>query len=249
MHTQLWRTRLVVSLLVVLSGLLGLPRPSPAHVAEFTCAAGDVACLIEAITQANSTGVASTITLEAGTYTLTAVDNTTDGPNGLPSVTSVVTIQGAGPDATILEREASAPAFRLVHVAATGVLTLEGLTVRGGVVTGGGDTGGGGLFNRGTLRLTRLTVANHQSGFAFGGLVNYGTATIAASTFVRNTAFAGAGGAANEGGTLIITDTTFAGNFSQGASGILNEAGTLILTNSTLMDNGGEGAAGLSNIP
>jgi len=58
--------RLVVSLLAVLSGLLGLPCHSPAHVAEFTCAAGDVTCLIEAITQANSNGVATSITFGGG---------------------------------------------------------------------------------------------------------------------------------------------------------------------------------------
>ena len=158
MHTQLWQLRLVVSLLAVLSGLLGLPCHSPAQVAEFTCAAGDVACLIEALTQANSNGVATTITLEAGTYTFTEVNNTTDGPNGLPSVTGVVTLQGAGADSTILEREASAPRFRLVQVAATGALTLEGLTLRGG--SSGVDLGGG-LFNHGTLSLSRTTVADN----------------------------------------------------------------------------------------
>ena len=41
-------------------------------------------CLIAAINEANANGEANTIRLEAGTYTLTAVDNRTDGPNGLP---------------------------------------------------------------------------------------------------------------------------------------------------------------------
>ena len=44
------------------------------------------------------------IVLDAGTYTLTAVDNTTDGPNGLPSVTSPLTLTGAGAETTSLER-------------------------------------------------------------------------------------------------------------------------------------------------
>src|ERR671923_2430919 len=93
MHTQVWQTRVVVSLLVVSSGLLGLPRHSPAPVGECTCAAGDMACLIDAINQANANGEANTITLEAGTYPLTEVNNTTDDPNGLPSVTGVLIIQ------------------------------------------------------------------------------------------------------------------------------------------------------------
>ena len=112
---------------VMLLGLVGLARSSQA--ADFTCAAGDVACLINAINQANANGEANTIILEAGTYTLTAVDHTTDEPTGLP-VTSTLTIRGAGADTTILQ---CAPCgVTVVHVAAAGVLTLEGLTVRDG---------------------------------------------------------------------------------------------------------------------
>ena len=67
-------------------GLLALVSLAPlSQAADFTCAAGDVACLITAINTANANGDANTITLEAGTYTLTAVDNDTEGPNGLPS--------------------------------------------------------------------------------------------------------------------------------------------------------------------
>src|SRR5262245_44839994 len=90
--------------MVVLLGALGLVRPS--HAAEFSCAPGDVACLISAIHAANATGTANTMTLASGLYTLTAVDNNTDGPNGLPSVTGSLTLRGAGADMTILERAA-----------------------------------------------------------------------------------------------------------------------------------------------
>jgi hypothetical protein len=243
MHIQGWQVRLVVSLLALLSGLLGLPRPSPAHVVEFTCAAGDVACLIDAITQANANGEATTITLEAGTYTLTEVNNNTDGPNGLPSVMGVVTIQGAGADTTILERAADAPGFRLLHVAAIGSLTLKGLTLRGGRVA----PFGGGLFNRGTLSLSHITVADNFSPDV-GGLFNRsGTVTIASTTFVNNDGVQRAGGALNDSGTLLITDTTFAGNHSGGPGALLNQGGTVILTNSALMDNVGDGSGGLNN--
>src|SRR6266581_2806027 len=68
-------------------GLLVSLAP-PSQAADFACASGDVACLIDAITTANANGEANTITLEAGTYTLTAVDNITEGSpnerNGLP---------------------------------------------------------------------------------------------------------------------------------------------------------------------
>ena len=58
--------------------------------ADFACASGDVACLIDAINQANANGEANTITLEAGTYTLTAAADNTGGFFGLPSVTSTL---------------------------------------------------------------------------------------------------------------------------------------------------------------
>jgi hypothetical protein len=155
---------------VLLLSLVSLAPLSQA--ADFACAAGDVACLIDAINQANANGEANTITVEAGTYTLTAVDNTTDGPNGLPSVTGIVTIKGAGADATILERDASAPAFRLGHVAATGNLTFDSLALRGGSAGGSGSSGAGGiLFNQGgTLTLTNSTLTS-------------GSVTIPAATF------------------------------------------------------------------
>src|SRR6058998_2235260 len=95
-------------------GLLGLVSLVPAsRAADFACAAGDVACLIDAINTANANGEANTITLAAGTYTLTAVDNDTGGPTGLPSITSVLTLRGSGPDSTILERAPRTPMFRL----------------------------------------------------------------------------------------------------------------------------------------
>ena len=88
---------------------LALAWPHSVQAKTLYCDAGDVTCLIDAINQANANGEKNTIRLKAGTYTLTDVDNTTpDGPNGLPSITSPLTIKGEGADTTILERAASA---------------------------------------------------------------------------------------------------------------------------------------------
>ncbi len=146
----------VLSLSVLLS-LLGLARPVPA--AEFACAAGDVACLISAINGANANGAVNTITLPAGLYPLTTVDNDADGPTGLPSITSTLTLRGSGAQSTVIERAAGAPPFRLLHVAALGVLTLDGLTLRGGDAAT--TNAGGGIWNQGTLTLTRSTLSDN----------------------------------------------------------------------------------------
>jgi hypothetical protein len=101
MYIHPWQWRAMGS--VSIAAALVLLQPSQA--AEFTCASGDVACLIMAIREANANGEANTITLEAGTYPLTTVDNNTDGSNGLPSIASPLTLQGAGAAATVIERE------------------------------------------------------------------------------------------------------------------------------------------------
>lgn len=73
------RNSLIVAALLLAS--------TPAYSADFTCASGNVGCLISAIQVANSNGQYNDIFLEQGTYTLTAVNNDTVGFNGLPSIT------------------------------------------------------------------------------------------------------------------------------------------------------------------
>src|SRR5262249_22666778 len=109
----------------------------PAPAAVFQCGAGDVACLIGAIHAANADSAADTIQLAAGTYTLTAPDNTTDAPNGLPEVTSTISIVGPGAGVTTIQRDPalSSPStnpFRILHVTASGNLRLEAVTIANG---------------------------------------------------------------------------------------------------------------------
>jgi hypothetical protein len=136
--------------------------------ATFSCAAGDVSCLITAIQTANRTPEPDTIQLAAGTYTLTAPDNATQacGANGLPVITSPLTIQGQGADLTAMRRDPGAPtSFRLMSIAASGVLTLDGLTLRGGA----NFYCGGGLFNDGgTVTLTRVHMSENRTGYPGG---------------------------------------------------------------------------------
>ena len=74
-----------------------LAATAPVQAKTFHCGAGDVPCLIAAITEANTNGQKKNrIQLDAGTYTLMAADNDTDGPNGFPSITSDLDITGRG---------------------------------------------------------------------------------------------------------------------------------------------------------
>jgi hypothetical protein len=131
------------------------------HAADFACSSGDVHSLIDAINTANAHG-------EANTITLAAVDNTTDGPTGLPSATSPLTLAGTGAEATIIERASSAPPFRLLHVAATGTLTLEKLSTTGGSLDVLAE--GAGIFNAGgMLTISHSMIADHTEVLENGG--------------------------------------------------------------------------------
>jgi len=254
-------------LVVLLIGALGLAQPLRA--AEFTCASGNVACLIDAINQANANGQANRINLRRGTYTLTAVDN---DENGLPIITSPLTITGREAETTIIERHTSAPPFRILNVAAAGTLTLQGLTLRnsgGGLISGGGinnsgnlslidciltgNSGaglGGGLFNSGTVTITNSSI-DHNGAVVGGGIYNReGTVTIAKSSIVKNNGLKGVAGILNES-IMSLTNTTVAMNGppSIGPGGIDN-FGTLILQNTTVAGNHGgafTGPGGIEN--
>ena len=140
---------------MLLLGLLGLFLlcASWTVAADFTCGAGDVPCLVGAIGKANSQRAQRhTITLPAGTWTLTQPDTTdTEGATGLPTLTGRVTIAGQGAGQTIIERAEDAPLFRLLQVAPEGALTLQNLTLQGGEVDIEFLERGGGIRNLGAL--------------------------------------------------------------------------------------------------
>ena len=129
-------SRKVLALVVGAAALLAM-RWSGA--ATFNIANGDVAGLITAINTANSNNQNDDINLAAsGTYTLTAVNNMNDGPNGLPTITGdnghQLNIYGNG--ATIT-RNSFAPRFRIFFVQlSSGHLALNDLTITNGVIAG-----------------------------------------------------------------------------------------------------------------
>jgi hypothetical protein len=234
-HCGWCRWAVALGLALTLFSLASLSRA-----ADFSCSAGDVVCLIQAITTANGNAEANRITLEAGNYTLTAVNNFFNGDNGLPIVTGNITIDGKGINSTILERSASAPPFRFAWIAAEGTLTLSALTVQGGFVS---LSSGGGFANLGTLALEDTLFTNNNAD-PIGGVVNNGgNLTIARSLLVRNSA-RDAGGAIFNSGTATITRTTISENVAGERGGGLINVGTIVLTDSTIADNVSGGTPG-----
>jgi len=244
-----WRIPWCVAAVIALG--LALAHPAVVQAKTFQCSAGDVRCLIDAITTANANGTENTIRLGAGTYTLTAVDNGTfSNTNGLPVITSMLTITGQGAETTIIERDAHALGFRLLQVATAGNLTLKGLTLRGG---GGPGIDGSGINNAGTLLISHSTIARN-SGDEGGGINNEGSVNLTHSTLADNISSHGGGGLFNFGGTVFITNTTITGNSADGGGGLENVSGFgnvvafVSITNSTFAENTGTVSGGIYNV-
>lgn len=202
----------------------------------------------------------ATINLASGeTYALTDVDNTTpQGANGLPVISSKITINGNGAS---IGRDGSVPTtFRIFQVKSGGTLNLHNATVS----NGSAEVSGGGLLNNGgTVSINQATfsynLANSGATHApklgpsgitpsgGGAIYNVGTMSIVESTFHLNSA--SYGGAIDNGGTLNVTNSTFTGNDAATLGGaVFNGAGSVAAINDTFSADrakqGGELAVG-----
>jgi|SRR5208283_5894882 len=98
---------------------------------------GVAADLVSAINTANTNGDASNTIQLSGTYDLTAADNYWYGPDGLPAITSNLTIDGNPTSGAVIERSTAdgTPNFRLFFVSGgesgltAGSLTLHDVTL------------------------------------------------------------------------------------------------------------------------
>ena len=207
--------------------------------------------LIWSINQANNNGSGTdTINLDPGcVYQLGVVDNTVDGNNGTPSITTSIIINGNG--ATVRRSTGSQKAaIRLFHVSQSGELTLNDIRLYDGMgmeppdVTLPLRNDGGAIFNAGVLTVNNSDLDYNRAYHSGGGIYNAGTMTINATTFQNNGVNIG-GGPGESGGAIFNTSTgnatisgsTFVGNIaSQSGAGIAN-GGMMIITNSTISAN------------
>jgi hypothetical protein len=190
---------------------------------------GGAAGLVAAINAANAAGGGAISLAPRCTYTLTAADNNSFGGNGLPVITTPITIAGA--NATIAR--SSAQQFRIFEVDGPGgSLAASALTITGGDV---GGPGGGVFNNAGTLRLNASVVTGNASE---GGMMSAGGG-IASGTIGNGPA-----------GTLVLNASQVTGNTTSGdAGGILNHAGTAILNASRVSGNTSGSGGGIASGP
>ena len=233
------------------------------------CADGSGNCTLRAaIMEANALPGADTITLPAGTYTLTipGVNEDFDATGDL-DIASDLTITGAGANMTTIDGGGIDRVLEIRPVNTTNV-HISGLTVTGGKTLNSSPGGGagGGIKTQGTLltltnvtvdhneadygagievdgptTLNSSTVSNNSASYGPGGIDNYinGPLTLNNSTVSGNSGgFGGAIGGSNHGNTLILNNSTLSGNISPRGA-LYVPAGTVIMKNTILADNGG----------
>ncbi|MEM6284522.1 MAG: right-handed parallel beta-helix repeat-containing protein, partial [Chloroflexota bacterium] len=227
---------------------------SPYVVADGVCS------LIEAIANANDDAQthadcpagngADTITLSEN-VTLDGTDVfSAFGASGLPALTSDMTIQGNN---RTIERDSSAPAFRLLTVGDGATVTVENLTVRNGLLTGGFDNGGG-IYNAGNLTVINTTLEDNRVEAIFpsgGGIYNRsnGTLTVIDSLIQNNvvddpdSVFDDGGGIYAQGPLVMLNSVITGNRAAESAGGVYAASDTTIvntvISNNIAAENGG----------
>ena len=206
---------------------------------------------------------ADRIILPAGVYNLGLVDNSVDGSNGLPDITSAIILQGAGSASTFVQRQSAAPAFRIFHISSAGSLDISGVRVsngNAGSANGGAFHAGGNLIlnncivdtsvaNRGggvyvalgmTAAISTTTISDNTSNTEGGGVFNEGMASITSSTISGNTSAANAAGIENWFGLLTLSSSTVTGNIAEAdGGGLLDLAGLTTVNDCAFSGNSG----------
>ncbi|MEB3830913.1 DUF4347 domain-containing protein, partial [Phormidium sp. CCY1219] len=206
--------------------------------------------LIQAIEEANSNQEDDTINLRNQTFTVSEIDNNTDGDNGLPSIKPdnghSLIINGKG--GTIARSDGEdTPKFRLFHVDEDATLKLRNLSLENGYANGGPqEKDGGAIKNRGTLTSSNIDFLNNTATEDGGAIDNDGgSAKIGYSTFTNNVANDDGGAIRNQDGTMRVTKTTISDNSANDdGGGIRHRAGDLTVLNSTISGNSTENQGG-----
>ncbi len=198
-------------------------------------------------------GSNDTIILPAGTYTISRAYTTcvtlggASSQCGLPSLSSKVTLQGAGAANTIITRDTSTTRVRHLALSGSAELTLTNLTLSNGRVVGGQDAhAGGSIHMRDTAKLTatNVTFASNSSdsfGGAIGAHSDDNVIHVTNSTFVSNSG--SSNGGALHGGQITSLNSDFSNNQST-EGGAIGAPFSLAVTGGNFTGNQGYSSGG-----
>jgi hypothetical protein len=220
--------------------------------------------LREAVRAANATSGA-TITLRAGTYTLTIRGNDTPSPNvkvGDLDLMKPMTINGAGSGSTVIRAGTAKGAG--IHRIFDNFAAAPGVKISNMSIRYGSDVEartGGCIKNTGTLTLSHVIVALCTSPVGGGGVSSYGNLTVDYSTISNNSVASASrqvnGGGLSSGpqssgapGTVTVTHSSISNNSARSTrpyigygGGFVNTA-TMTIQDSVITNNVADSSAG-----
>jgi hypothetical protein len=213
--------------------------------------------LRQAITEANNTNGADTITFDANlsgqTITLTGDQL---------EITDSVTIEGLGAEELTIDATGNSRAIEVSDEQTDNPLqvSIEGVTITGGSAVGPNDNTnttdrfGGAIFNRESLTLKNVVIQGNSAERDGGGIYNDrfgGSLEVIDSLISENQTSDqfGNGGGIGNGGILILNNTTISNNSASSAGGgITNFSnGDIVLNNSRIEDNTAYSGGGIDN--
>ncbi len=167
-----------------------------------------------------SSGAGATISLPAGTYTLTipasGSDDETNGDLNFTAPTSgspVIKLVGAGAANSIIDGN---QIDDVIKIAAGRTVEISGVTIRNGYAVA---NSGGGIANAGTLTITDCVLYGNHSDQVGGGIDSTGSLTMTACTVTQNNATRG-GGVSVQGGSATVAYSTVSVNSAPKAAGV-----------------------------
>ncbi len=258
----------------------GPPGANVVHAATITVANGEInldpgngACsLIEAVYNANDingidhsggdcvvgsgAGSDTIILPNNGSFTFVEEFENSYGSNGLPTISSEITIEGNGSN---IDLGGPSVGIRLVNVTSTGDLTISDTTIINGYMHD--NVFGGGIFRvaGGALTVNYSTLQNSETN-SYGGAIfvlDGGTLNVTNESIITgNEAFRGGGINTKLAGDVYVTLSTVSYNYAERAGGgiFAYGNGSLNISHSTITQNvtsgysygGGIAASGVS---
>lgn len=189
-----------------------------ADTADGSCSSTDCSLREAIIAANNSTGV-DTVAVPAGSYTLSAGAFDTGGDL---DITDGVTIIGAGARTTTISGGNTSRVFEVGADNTDPTVSISGVTIADGRASdsvGFDGAVGAGIYNSGTLTLTKSTVSNNRADADGGGILNEAGASLTVNSSTLR------GNQASQGGAISNRTNNSAGD------------GLVTLTNSTLSGN------------
>ncbi len=247
--SQIIRARRMASLAscaLVLAGAIIVAEARPAAALPFTVTqfddpAPDGICdadcpLRDAILASNASVGADTITVPAGTYTLSRPGSDDIAAFGDLDITGQVTITGAGAGSTTIDGNGVTTNDRVFDIRPGGDATISGLKITGGQHPA--EDGGGIKVGAATLVLTDSVVTGNTSEEAGGGIVGSGSSTVSLTGVAISDNQALGGGGLFLNGNAALVNVTISHNAAEAAGGgILTGSGTTTINNTTVTGN------------